>query len=110
MAVYRLHRREWEKGNKLPREPKKKKKRDNSNDVRGSEAHPGDDNEGEDTKDTFPGGGRKGVSSGLSTIIRRGVNSRNREANSSGGISERAAKWWKELASAPNDTLRIGQQ
>ena len=63
MAVYRIHRKEWEKS--IQSSPKhihpKKRKRvsaedDNVEDVKKSQGP------------AFPGGGRKGVSSGLSTM------------------------------------------
>lgn len=80
MAVYRLHRKEWEKGNR----PLGKKR------ARADEGAKGEGEDGEDSVATlreFPGGGRKGISSGLTTVVRRGSNS--------GGEK---VKWWKELA------------
>ncbi|KAK7057999.1 exonuclease domain-containing protein [Favolaschia claudopus] len=57
----------------------------------------------------FPGGGRKGVSSGLSTVVRRGKVSGGGGGGGGGGDAGRAAKknmstsasgsWWKELGS-----------
>lgn len=107
MAVYRLHRKEWEKGNRqLAKngEPGKKRK---LGALKRSEAHIGDDNEGEEeVKDKFPGDGRKGVSSGLTTVIRRGINFRN-QARGSGSSGEKKTKWWKELAGGSKETLRF---
>ncbi|KAG6889539.1 hypothetical protein C0992_004799 [Termitomyces sp. T32_za158] len=87
MAIYRIHRKEWEKGNKpLPQTKKRKRVEGMAGDA--------DDNEGKDGMEaessTFPGGGRKGVSSGLSTIVRRGP-------GVSGGQKK---KWWKEVLSS----------
>ncbi|KAJ3995117.1 ribonuclease H-like domain-containing protein [Lentinula boryana] len=137
MAVYRLHRKEWDHGLKILK---------TSTSVKMSEAHNGDSNtieteekkkdeefqnvkrkgkrkrtvdeEGVDVLDAeetqspmrshpksellsgkkrgqhgvYPGGGRKGVSSGLSTIVRRGGS-----ASERGG---RKTQWWKELGSS----------
>jgi RNA exonuclease 4 len=103
MAVYRLHRKEWEKGGKQlvnAGESGKKRKRLKNNEVKG----PDDGDESEDeVKHEFPGGGRKGVSSGLTTVLRRG---RNREARD-GIVGEKKTKWWKELARGSKDTLRL---
>ncbi|KAF8921547.1 ribonuclease H-like domain-containing protein [Mucidula mucida] len=52
MAVYRIHRKEWEKGTKQPALSKKRKKPDDN-----------------DEPEEFPGGGRKGVSSGLLLLL-----------------------------------------
>jgi len=101
MAVYRLHRKEWEKGNRQlvkARESGKKRKRHKTDDEDGSE--------GEEVKSDFPGGGRKGVSSGLTTIVRRGVNSQTRGTRG-GSTGEKKSKWWKELASGSKGTLKL---
>lgn len=71
MAVYRLHRKEWEKGTVQKKHEGKKRKRQDTD----KEA------------DVFPGGGRKGVSSGLSTVIR----------HKDGGGGTQKTQWWKEL-------------
>ena len=105
MAVYRLHRKEWEKGNKQRAktgESVKKRKRD----VKDSDLHPDGDSRGDGVKDVFPGGGLKGVSSGLSTVVQRGSKSWDREARGSSNTDERK-KWWKELASGSKETLRF---
>jgi RNA exonuclease 4 len=110
MAVYRLHRKEWEKGNKqLAKhgESGKKRKRHKNSELKGSEAHSDEDSEGEEVKVKYPGGGRKGVSSGLTTVVRRGANSRNREVQGSGNTGEKKNKWWKDLASGSKETLRF---
>lgn len=109
MAVYRLHRKEWER-KEFKHEAKtggsgKKRKRHKNNDVKSPEAHSDDESGGERVRDVFPGGGLKGVSSGLSTVVRRGSNSWNREPRSSGNTGEKKNKWWKELASRSKETL-----
>ncbi|KAG5644292.1 hypothetical protein DXG03_008710 [Asterophora parasitica] len=87
MAVYRLHRKEWEKGN-TTLTTKKRKRADKTQDEGTG------DIEG-DIAEAFPGGGRKGVSSGITTVVRRG---------SSDGEK---TKWWKELAGASKGTMRL---
>jgi RNA exonuclease 4 len=107
MAVYRLHRKEWEKGNKglaKPGESGKKRKRHKVNEGKTPEAGSDEDGDGEKVKSEFPGGGRKGVSSGLTTtVMRRGANARSR-AIGSGGSRQKKTEWWKELASSSKGT------
>jgi RNA exonuclease 4 len=103
MAVYRLHRKEWGQGGKhlvKAAGPGPKRKKLKNNEVKGPDD--GDKSEDKVTHE-FPGGGRKGVSSGLTTVLRRGVNVRNREASD----GEKKTKWWKELARGSKDTLRL---
>jgi len=109
MAVYRLHRKEWEKGMRpLSEHGSTSKKRKRPSRIAGDDDGDGDNEEGEGRgsgrSDTFPGGGRKGVSSGLS-IVTRGGGSR------SGGGEK--SKWWKELGGRSNKskgsiTLKTG--
>ncbi|KAJ6581320.1 ribonuclease H-like domain-containing protein [Mycena capillaripes] len=104
MAVYRLHRKEWERGAPRPASASAKGK------TRESASAPADDEQDEDDvappahavgknktgrgnkerTNSFPGGGRKGVSSGLSTVVRRS------NGASAGGEKTQTA-WWKEL-------------
>ncbi|KAF9476879.1 ribonuclease H-like protein [Pholiota conissans] len=133
MAVYRLHKREWEKGSRPHPTPslnsaapaQTSKKRKTMDDAEFDSGSDSDDSEDEapttikpvprppiktkvktksKTKTTtseFPGGGRKGVSSGLSTITRTGPH----KAQSSGGVKGRDSvgaastknEWWKQL-------------
>ena len=87
MAVYRIHRKGWEKS--IQSSPKhahpKKRKRVSAE----------DDNVEDVEKSRGPGGGRKGVSSGLSTIVRRGGSSS--RSNGGSGPGRESKKWWKEL-------------
>jgi RNA exonuclease 4 len=86
MAVFRLHKKQWDTGFKPPLPTSKKRKRDDA-DVDGT----GDEEAlAVSSREEFPGGGRKGVSSGLSVIVKRGGS---RSTNS--GDSKK--KWWKEL-------------
>ena len=80
MAVFRIHRKEWEKetNHSIFREPGKFKKRKRNE--RGNDDEDGDANGG------TIGGGRKGVSSGLSTVVKRAR---------SGGVGKE--KWWDVL-------------
>ncbi|KAJ7596279.1 ribonuclease H-like domain-containing protein [Mycena floridula] len=90
MAVYRIHRKEWDRGTRplpaafsatddtkddatTPVKKKKKRKRE----------------EDDEETSSFPGGGRKGVSSGLSTVIRRNGKPKAPETSD--------AEWWKAL-------------
>jgi RNA exonuclease 4 len=96
MAVYRLHRKEWEKGNKqLVRaaDSGKKRKRSEKPDLEDAGTDEAGDDNGANVveKNRPPRGGRKGVSSGLTTIIRRGAHGKT-------GTSGEKTKWWKELA------------
>lgn len=91
MAVYRIHRKEWEKGNRpiLPPSERTNKKRKRSQEAEEGEDEDESEDEVIDAKklSKFPGGGRKGVSSGLSTVTKR-------TGLKAGGTK---AKWWKEL-------------
>jgi len=99
MAVYRLHRKEWEKGMRpLSEHGSVSKKRKRPSRTAGDDGGDGDNEEGQgqgpEQSNTFPGGGRKGVSSGLSIVTRRSSGSR------SGG--DEKSKWWKELGGRSN--------
>ena len=97
MALYRLHRKEWEQsvrsatdawrakeaqaGDQSPFRPEKKQ--------RGN----GDFKAG--ARESFPGGGRKGISSGLGAVVRRnGV----RVDAPTGGDTVASSQWWAETA------------
>jgi RNA exonuclease 4 len=116
MALYRLHKVEWEQSVRPQTEAYRakmgivlgkgkdsggKRKRDDE-----SESEEGDDDEearDKKKKDSFPGGGRKGVSSGLSVIVRRGGKRVDgprqrgvpRPSNEIGGAG--AASWWEDI-------------
>lgn len=134
MAVYRLHKKEWEKGSRpLPTALKstsapaptktstKRKEMEDSDDL-------DSDSDSEDestsalkpalspqakskskpktTPTDFPGGGRKGVSSGLSTIVRTKPG-KSWPSGDAGGRSGSAVvatsnktEWWKQLPGA----------
>ncbi|TFK33561.1 ribonuclease H-like domain-containing protein [Crucibulum laeve] len=123
MAVYRLHRKEWDKA--APRLPsiksapgipssKKRKTTDNDSDfdsdsdisptVKASIPTPSVSSAKQKSKSkstSFPGGGRKGVSSGLTTVLKHGAASSWNSAGGrkvSTGDGEKSA-WWKELPS-----------
>jgi len=99
MAIYRLHRREWDKGKSpplpppegpgcsdLPRTPKKRKR-----------SNGGGDNDP-------PGGGRNGISSGLATVVKRLDPSKTK--NTSPLTLKKNTEWWSELGSSKG-SLRI---
>lgn len=141
MALYRLHKIEWEKqlrpvteayrdkmglpalpGQGKPSKASQKRKRD---DADGSESVDGDGSDAEDDDDNSnaggrsrrsrrgdnPGGGRKGVSSGLSTIVyRKGVREQPKglrdgstgqlvdSGGRAGGKSGGGGNWWEDAA------------
>ena len=90
MAVYRIHRKEW--GKSIQSSPKhvhpKKRKRVSA-----------EDDNVEDVKKiqgpAFPGRGRKGISSGLSTIVKRGGSGS--QSNGGSGPGGKSKKRSKEL-------------
>ncbi|KAH9933531.1 ribonuclease H-like domain-containing protein [Amylocystis lapponica] len=89
MAVYRIHRKEWENTNKpdapaFTKRPVHKRKRSEPAGEQSVAAVAV-------TNVEFPGGGKKGISSGLSTVVRH------RETNTT------EKKWWKELGSGSRD-------
>jgi len=99
MAIYRLHRREWEQGKRLPlppsgdsdrsdlpRAPKKRKRSDGK----------GDNNP--------LGSGKNGISSGLSTVVKFPDPPKTRSASSL--TSKKKTEWWSELGSSKG-SLRI---
>ena len=121
MAVYRLHRKTWEKS--VPQPPhasssNAKRKRGAPGEAEDEDADPDED---PDTlhgiaepsapssakrrpkarKDAppseYPGGGRKGVSSGLSTVIKR------KDARSKSS----ASAWWKDLGGGSKGSVKL---
>jgi len=135
MAVYRIHKKEWEKGNRplpttkgttstssTPPPTLTKAKRtvvDAESESESDSDKPsmsktipptvklGKKRKRKDSLPTFPGGGRKGVSSGLSTVVKKvvgvahGSGSTTNQATSkrnfktAGGGSK--SEWWKQL-------------
>jgi RNA exonuclease 4 len=81
MAVYRLHRKEWDKGFRQSENEGGKKGSKRKREGKGDEEGDGE----------FPGGGRRGVSSGLGTVVT------SRVSLGSGGGGGEKTKWWKEL-------------
>jgi RNA exonuclease 4 len=122
MAVYRLHRKDWEKGNRpIPLQGEsaatagtKRKRGDGDAAEKEEEGNDG----GEVVKPSstkkekkkkkkvnsqeYPGGGRKGVSSGLSTVVRHGP-----------GKEKEKTQWWKQLPTVTmpgsKGSVRIGK-
>ncbi|TDL22937.1 ribonuclease H-like protein [Rickenella mellea] len=119
MALYRLHRKEWDKDWRPPpiahTTGTSKKRKRASQDIDGGVSSDDSDNDEPNSSShtkpnakssakmrnekVFPGGGRKGVSSGLSTILRKPgdrakVKADRRERGGSGASKE---KWWKTL-------------
>lgn len=111
MALYRLHKTAWEQSirptteafkAKLKGKSAGKRKRDGESEE-GDEQDSDDETErpikkGKKPREEFPGGGRKGVSSGLSVVVRRGgkrvegPRQRGIPTASTGGPS-----WWEEM-------------
>lgn len=109
MAIYRVHRREWEKGQRpvpdaAPATSKRKDAR---------VAVPATQDELESDADTattkckakkksnadaqVPGGGRKGVSSGLSVVVTHRDGNTKAPSRVAGTKPKAKAGWWKEL-------------
>jgi len=92
MAIYRLHRRQWEKGARMPppiaegsNAPSGKRKRETL-----------------ERMEDLPGGGRKGISSGMSTVTTRPntKHSSKAERKTADGKPHKAkTKWWTDLGS-----------
>ncbi|KAF4598937.1 3'-5' exonuclease [Pleurotus pulmonarius] len=93
MAIFRLYKREWEK-NLRPVTALNKKKRKRDDDEEDEETINGDavSTKSSPSKNQFPGGGKKGVSSGLSTVVRR-------QGEHAGAPAPKTTKqgWWKDL-------------
>ncbi|KAF8152736.1 ribonuclease H-like domain-containing protein [Pholiota molesta] len=128
MAVYRLHKKEWEKGSRplptatsTPTKTSTKRKAMGESDDSDADS----DSDGEPTPTSkpaplpqakqkakttpteFPGGGRKGVSYGLSTVVRtkagksRPSGDAGGRSGGSGSVAANAkTEWWKQLPGA----------
>jgi RNA exonuclease 4 len=147
MAVYRLHRKEWEKSSlgaqaatllanvvgkgKTP-EPAGEDEHKSTHKGKGKDRGkkrkiPADEDEDEEdlgvgsplapspkkkskTQKEFPGGGRKGVSSGLSTIVRQKGKTEGgvEKGKGTGGALQKKSsvkdQWWKELGNSGGAT------
>ena len=129
MALFRLHRRTWEKNvrplpqgsaNPPPAVPHKRSRstmmsesaddEDEDRDEQGGEdipdASPAANRKGKKKKgkaegaESFPGGGRRGVSSGLSTVVKRAgvaASSKMKIKTKTKTNTNTKEKWWKEL-------------
>ena len=101
MAIFRLNRKEWEKDFKAvpnPSQPTNSSKKRKLPDFEGNEDFTENSSEkkGKKRAENFPGGGRRGVSSGLSTVIKH-HHSGTSKSGSSGSKSSTGGKWWKTL-------------
>ena len=95
MAVFRLHRKEWEKEMKpMTRKRLRAEKDDDDKDaLQAPQAS---------MPVAFPGGGRKGVSSGLATVVRR------RGGSTRGSVpGPEKKKWWKELVGDAKGSIKV---
>lgn len=113
MALYRLYKPEWEATMRhvmetyrqkagLESSAKGKRKRDEDEDEEGDEDEAGESAKRGKRKD-FPGGGRKGISSGLSVVVRRFGKKVEADQPRRRGPAEapRAASggnWWEDAA------------
>ncbi|RDX57020.1 ribonuclease H-like protein [Lentinus brumalis] len=118
MALFRLHRKTWEKNSRPMPSSSASEKRPRSASISESVHEPPSGSEGEDSddvadtsqatitpsyrakdkgnakaKESFTGGGRRGVSSGLSTVVKRFGTS----AKGSKEPAKTKERWWKEL-------------
>ena len=100
MALYRLHKVEWEQQPRASTDAWREKTGS------GKRKRPEEDLEGGGSpkrREEFPGGGRKGISSGLAVVVRRlgqksgeggeGQSGRRGPVGTAGG-----GKWWEEAA------------
>ncbi|KAK7691686.1 hypothetical protein QCA50_005086 [Cerrena zonata] len=119
MAIYRIHRKVWDKGHPpISSIETGKKRKHNASTADDAEDESGNEddvdpssssnkstklksqsNSSKERPQGFPGGGRKGVSSGLSTIVKRSGSSA-----SSGANSSKKSAWWKELGNGPGSS------
>lgn len=121
MAVYRLHRREWETEHggahswrsSVP--PKTKTKTKTHPADRAPDPTP-DGQEGEEEEEEraesarFEGGGRGGVSSGLSTVVVRHGTPKAKAKGQAGKTKAAAGQWWLELGGGgggPKGSVRV---
>jgi RNA exonuclease 4 len=99
MAIFRLHQKEWEAATSKPKPTPAHSRRPAGveSDPHAAKRKPKDpEPEKLVVKKEFPGGGRKGVSSGLSTVTKS-----NRKSDAGGD-------WWKQLPSAQEVEAGIG--
>jgi RNA exonuclease 4 len=95
MALYRLHRREWDKGFQPILAANSKTKTEDTSATETSQL----------TKKkkgppavVYPGGGRKGVSSGLSVVVKHGPPGSKQSRNVDGRKDTNKDQWWKQLS------------
>ncbi|KAK6907502.1 hypothetical protein I203_101496 [Kwoniella mangroviensis CBS 8507] len=120
MGLYRLHKVEWEKQlyrtteayrakigkSKKPDNADKKRKRDDDDDGEGEDEDEVEVHERgkKGKRDQFPGGGRKGISSGLGLIVRKngkrvdsGGGFREEKRNQPATSSVSSGNWWESV-------------
>ena len=124
MALYRLHRKAWDKDWRPPvakaTEPKKLKREHESMDndttddsANGHKPRPSKEGKQKDVESSTSGGGRKGVSSGLSTVVKRAttkgieriVNSHRATARTNEKLASAPKskdEWWQTLGGNAN--------
>ncbi|KAJ3891703.1 ribonuclease H-like domain-containing protein [Lentinula edodes] len=106
MAIYRLHRKEWDKGSASTLRAltmikmAKTKSRHNGDDEEEIDVEDSKIDKAKGRQEIFPGGGRRGVSSGLSTIVRKGG------GGSTTDSDRPKTQWWKELGNAGSSGLK----
>ncbi|QRW25548.1 exonuclease domain protein [Rhizoctonia solani] len=105
MAIYQLHKRAWDAS--LPVSYVKRGRTTSGNEAESGSLATGEDmdqaQEGSakrkrrDSAGEFPGGGRKGVSSGLGTIIKPRARKTGKERVERGSADQAGSKWWQTL-------------
>ena len=95
MALYRLHKKEWDKNfSPAPRQKFKGKKRER--DTASPDSRHQRSGKKSRKEETFPGGGRRGVSSGLSTVVtQRSVSAKDDHDTTGAKVAE--GDWWSTL-------------
>ena len=100
MALYRLHRKAWDKTfRNLPapgqKSKGKKRKREESEDASALGEHVLKSKKSE--AESFPGGGRRGISTGLSTVVKHHGGSAKVTFGTKGGGGGTKGSWWSTL-------------
>lgn len=102
MALYRLHRKEWEKSFRqfnITKKSKKKRKLEEMEDDGATEEAAASTKRARSEVEEFPGGGRRGVSSGLSTVIKRSVQPAKLKTSGKTDSGSNGGNWWSSLES-----------
>lgn len=103
MALYRLHKKEWDKNflHGLGQTFKGKKRKQDS--ISSDASYQGTANKKLKVEEIFPGGGRRGVSSGLSTVVKQRSSSA-KSSIAANGAEGGEGDWWSTLGGIASRT------